>query len=125
MRGWNGRRARMLAGMSALAMAGVLAGCAQPFWTRPETGLPRIARDANRCYETAVAPAGAALPAAAAAERRGALLPATQPPPELWERAPGDSGFTRFDEQLRYEACMTRLGYRPTRPRPAPWPFGS
>jgi hypothetical protein len=51
-------------------------------------------------------------------------VPTTEPPPAVWERAPASAGFTRFDEQLRYEACMTERGYRTARTRPEPWPFG-
>lgn len=114
---------RRMAGVAAiLAVATALAGCSERFWTRPDTPLPALARDAEGCYRSAVAVEAAALPAPAAT--RGPLLPRTEPPPAVWQRAPANAGFTRFDEQLRYEACMTARGYRTARTSPEPWPFG-
>ncbi len=114
---------RRRAGVAAiLTMATALTGCSERFWARPDTPLPTLARDAEGCYRRAVAAEAAALPGPDA--RRGPLLLTTEPPPAVWERAPASAGFTRFDEQLRYEACMTERGYRTARTRPAPWPFG-
>ena len=43
------------------------------------------------------------------------MLPRTEPPPKLWERAPRDAGFERYDEQLRNERCMRVRGWEPAR----------
>ena len=110
--------------LSSLALAALIlifAGCATTttYWSRPGARLQDLAEEAHACYVAAVV--GEDQPAAFAAQPRpsvasgGRLLPSTEPPPKLWARAPRDAKFERFDEQLRYERCMERLGWRPTR----------
>jgi hypothetical protein len=109
--------------LSSLALAALIlmfTGCTSTtYWSRPGAKLDDLADESHACYAAAVG--GDNQPAAFAAESRpplprgGRLLPPTEPPPKLWARAPREAGFERFDEQLRYERCMERRGWRPTR----------
>ena len=101
--------------ISLIATTLVLTACAtayhdpRAYWTRPAATLPELAQESEACYRSAL---DTDLPAAFPSARGGAtLLPRTQPPPRLWERAPRDAGFERFDEQLRYERCMRERGW--------------
>ena len=94
----------------------IFAGCTTTYWSRPGAKLQDLADESHACYVAAVG--GEDQPAALAAPAPrggGRLLPSTEPPPKLWGRAPSEAKFQRFDEQLRYERCMERLGWRPTR----------
>ena len=106
-------------GINLIATTLVLAACAtayhdpNAYWTRPAATLPALAEESEACYRASLdTDASAAFPAS-----RGSatLLPPSQPPPRLWERAPRDAGFERFDEQLRYERCMRGRGWQPAR----------
>lgn len=105
--------------ISLLAATVVLAGCTTAYWGRPNASLPVLAEESEACYHTALAedsPSASPRPDAS-----GALLPSSEPPPKLWTRTPREAGFLRFDEQLRYERCMTARGWEarrsPSRPR--------
>jgi hypothetical protein len=94
-------------------LVGLLAGGTSTYWTRPGSSLPQLASDSDGCYEASLDfDAPSALPGPGGRPR---LLPRSTPPPRLWERAPWDAAFERFDEQLRYERCMRALGWRPAR----------
>jgi hypothetical protein len=83
------------------------------YWDRPGATLPVLAHESGSCYQAALDPdTPSAFPGSGPANP---VLPRTQPPPKLWERAPRDAGFERFDEQARYERCMRVLGWRPAR----------
>ncbi len=113
-------RTLVLSSRALAALILMFAGCTSAnYWSRPGAKLDDLADESYSCYVAAVG--GADQPAAFAAQSRpsvprgGRLLPSTEPPPKLWARAPREAGFERFDEQLRYERCMARLGWRPTR----------
>jgi hypothetical protein len=110
----------MLSALALTALVLVLGGCSGTYWSRPDAKLEDLAHESQACYAAAVeAVEGAspsALPAPTASGSTSArLLPPTEPPPKLWARSPGEAGFGRFDEQLRYERCMQRRGWSPTR----------
>jgi hypothetical protein len=99
-----------------ISLALVLTACATPYWdpkaywTRPAATLPVLAEESEACYRASLDPES---PSAFPGSGSGStLLPRTQPPPKLWERAPREAGFERFDEQLRYERCMRVRGWR-------------
>ncbi|HEV8473368.1 MAG TPA: hypothetical protein VGR82_11390 [Methylomirabilota bacterium] len=98
----------------------LLAACATPmYWTKPGATRTVLVDDTEACYRIALLSTDS--PSALAREAgstSGLRMPLSAPPPELWNRAPREVGFERFDERLRYEKCMTDLGYRPTRPAP-------
>jgi hypothetical protein len=111
-------RALVLSSLALAALILIFAGCTTTtyYWSRPGAELQVLAEESHACYAAAVG--GEDQPAAFAAPAprgSGRLLPSTEPPPKLWGRAPREAGFERFDEQLRYERCMERLGWRPTR----------
>ena len=110
-------RTLVLSSLAVAALILILAGCTSTtYWSRPGAGLQDLAGESHACYVAAVG--GGDQPSAFAAPAPhggGRLLPSTEPPPKLWARAPRQAGFERFDEQLRYERCMARLGWRPTR----------
>jgi hypothetical protein len=93
-------------------LAGWLAACSSTtaYWTRPGATLDAVATESQACYREAFddADAPSALPGPGASFR---LLPRSEPPPELWKRAPRQASFERFDEQLRYERCMHARGW--------------
>jgi hypothetical protein len=100
-------------------LAGVLGGCAgkgavmTAYWSRPGATLPDLASESDACYQAAVdLEAPSALPGPTGGPR---LLPRSMPPPKLWSRLPRDAGFERFDEQLKYERCMTARGWVPAK----------
>ena len=104
---------------SLIALTLAVTACATPYkdpkayWARADATLPQLADEADACYRAALdAETPAAFPSGATGPR---LLPRTEPPPKLWERAPREAGFEKFDEQLRYEHCMRVRGWRPTR----------
>ncbi|HEU5194121.1 MAG TPA: hypothetical protein VFW70_05220 [Methylomirabilota bacterium] len=108
--------------LSLIAVTLALAACATPYkdprayWARPDGTLVQLVDESEACYRDSVdAESPAAFPNGAAGPR---LLPRTEPPPKLWERAPRNAGFEKFDEQLRYERCMRVRGWRPTRTAP-------
>jgi hypothetical protein len=105
--------------MSLIAAILALAACATPYrdpkayWARPGGTLPELADESTACYRSALDPeTPSAFPGTSPANP---LLPRTSPPPKLWERAPRDADFERFDEQLRYERCMRVRGWQPGR----------
>jgi len=99
----------------------LLAACATPpYWTKAGATRLVLADDTEACYWTALQATDSPSALARESGSTSALgVPLSTPPPELWDRAPREVGFERFDERLRYEKCMTDLGYRPTRPAPA------
>jgi hypothetical protein len=108
----------LMRAITLIAATLVLAACATPykdpkaFWTRPDATLPELADESEACYRAALdAEAPSAFPGSAGP----LLLPRTQPPPKLWERAPREAGFERYEEQLRYERCMRVRGWRAQR----------
>jgi hypothetical protein len=106
-------RAIMLTALALTALALMLSGCTTAYWDRPGAQLPDLARESEACYQVALDPATpAAFPARGATER---LLPRTEPPPALWNRAPREAALEHFDEQLRYERCMRSLGWQVAR----------
>jgi len=97
----------------------VLTACATPYWdpkaywTRPDATLPQLADESGACYRSSLDPD---MPSAfPGTSPTNPLLPRSSPPPKLWERAPRDVTFERFDEQLRYERCMRIRGWKPAR----------
>jgi len=105
--------------ISLLAAIVVVTACAGPnwdpkaYWTRPAAMLPDLAQESDACYRAALDPD---MPAAfPGTSPRNSILPRTTPPPKLWERAPREVAFERFDEQLKYERCMRVRGWEPTR----------
>jgi hypothetical protein len=97
------------------ALAGLLAGCttATPYWTRPGASRPALVAESEGCYRSSLDfEAPSAFPRTPDGPR---LLPRSTPPPRVWDRAPGNAAFERFDEQLRYEKCMTARGWQPAR----------
>lgn len=103
----------MLTALALTALALVLSGCTNAYWHRPGGELPDLASESEACYQAALDPEmPAAFPAKGATER---LLPRTEPPPELWKRAPREAAFEHFDEQLRFERCMRSRGWQPAR----------
>ena len=97
--------------LSFVALA--VTGCTTAYWDRPGARLPDVASESEQCYQAAIAVESPAALAVAVGSPR--LLPRTEPPPRLWERSPQKAGLASFDEQLRYEACMRALGWRPVR----------
>jgi hypothetical protein len=94
-------------------LAGLLAGCTNAYWARAGATLPDLANESDACYRASIeADAPSALPGPSGAPR---LLPRTTPPPRLWQRAPREAAFERYDEQLRYERCMASRGWEPAR----------
>ena len=95
-------------------LVGLLAGCTNAYWSRPGADLPRLATESDACYRAALdaSDSPSALPGPTGGPR---LLPRSTPPPKLWDRAPWEAGFERFDEQLRYERCMAARGWEPAR----------
>jgi hypothetical protein len=95
-------------------LAGLAAGCAATtaYWDRPGATLSQVAGESRACYQAAVDDES---PAAFARDTGSGprLLPRSEPPPQLWKRAPRDAAFERFDEQLRYERCMRERGWVP------------
>ena len=97
----------------------IVGACATPyhdpraFWTRPDATLPVLADESAACFRASLDPdMPSAFPSPPSGPR---LLPRTEPPPRLWERAPREAGFERFDEQLRYDRCMRLRGWTPAR----------
>ena len=83
------------------------------YWTRPDATLPVLAEEADACYRAALDPESpSAFPGTGPANP---MLPRTTPPPKLWERAPREASFERFEEQLKYERCMRIRGWEPRR----------
>jgi hypothetical protein len=108
-------RILMLSCLALTALILLFAGCSSTYWSRPGAELPDLAAESHACYASAV---GGESPAALPSQSprgSGRLLPSTEPPPRLWERSPGQAGFSRFDEQSRYERCMQQRGWRATR----------
>lgn len=109
-----------LIALALTAVALLLGGCtmaayrdARAYWTRPGATLPDLASESETCYRAAVTvETPAALSVSEGAPR---LLPRSEPPPALWQRPPREAGFEHFDQQLRYERCMRRLGWQPAR----------
>jgi hypothetical protein len=96
-----------------VVLAGLATGCTSTYWARPGAILPVLASESDACYEASLdLDAPSALPGPSGGPR---LLPRSTPPPKLWERAPAEAAFERFDEQLRYERCMRALGWQPAR----------
>ena len=100
-------------------LAGVLGGCAgkgavmTAYWSRPGATLPDLASESDTCYQAAVDMAEpSALPCPTGGPK---LIPRVTPPPKLWSRLPREAGFERFDEQLKYERCMTARGWVPAK----------
>jgi hypothetical protein len=94
-------------------LAGLLAGCTNAYWSRPGSTLPVLASESDTCYRASLdVDAPSALPGPAGRPR---LLPRSTPPPKLWQRAPREAAFERYDEQLRYERCMVSRGWEPAR----------
>jgi hypothetical protein len=107
--------------LATIILVLLLAACATPpYWTKPGVTRPVLADDTTACYWAAL---GSTESPSALSRPTGSTstsgLPLSVPPPELWNRAPREVGFERFDERLRYEKCMADLGYRTTRPAPA------
>lgn len=105
--------------ISLIAVTLAVTACAtaytdpRAYWGRPDATLPQLADEAEACYRAALdAETPSAFPAPVSGPR---LLPRTEPPPKLWERAPRQAGFEKFDEQLRFERCMRVRGWRPQR----------
>jgi hypothetical protein len=103
----------MLTALALTALALVLAGCTQAYWDRPGARLADLAQDSENCYQAALAIESPSAFAVTTGSPR--LLPRTEPPPALWKRPPRQAALERFDEQLRYERCMSQLGWRATR----------
>ena len=83
------------------------------YWSRPGARLPELADEAEVCYQAAV---DAESPSALAVATNGPrLLPRTEPPPKVWERAPHQVALERFDEQARYDRCMRARGWLPVK----------
>jgi len=94
-------------------LAGLLAGCTNAYWTRPGSSLPVLATESDACYRASLEyDAPSALPGPTG---RPLLLPRSTPPPRLWQRAPWEAAFERFDEQLKYERCMHARGWEPAK----------
>jgi hypothetical protein len=113
-------RVLMLYALALTALVLVLGGCSSTYWSRPDAKLDALAHESGACYKAAVeaveGESPSALPAATASGSTSArLLPPTEPPPKLWARSPRESGFARFDEQMRYERCMQQRGWSRTR----------
>ena len=90
-------------------LAGLLAGCTSSYWSRPGATLQVLATESDACYRSALDfDAPSALPGPTG---RPLLLPRSTPPPKLWQRAPWEASFEHFDEQLRYERCMSARGW--------------
>jgi hypothetical protein len=86
------------------------------YWGRPGARLPELADEAEACYQASVA---AESPSAfAVASDAPRLLPRTEPPPKVWERAPHQAALQRFDEQARYDRCMRARGWQPIKAVP-------
>jgi hypothetical protein len=105
--------------ISLIATTLVLAACTtayhdpKAYWGRPKATLPELAQESEACYRSSLdQEAPAAFPGSGPANP---LLPRTQPPPKLWDRAPREAGFERFDEQARYERCMRVRGWQHSR----------
>ena len=105
--------------ITSIALMLILGACATPYrdpsayWTRPDATLPVLADESTACYRASLDPdMPSAFPSGPSGLR---LLPRTEPPPKLWERDPRQAGFERFDEQLRYERCMSQRGWTPVR----------
>ncbi len=80
------------------------------FWSRPGARLPELADETEACYQAAI---DVESPSALAAGSSGPrLLPRTEPPPRVWDRAPHQVTFERFDEQARYDRCMRARGWQ-------------
>jgi hypothetical protein len=83
------------------------------YWSRPGARLPELADETGACYQAAVE---AESPAALAVATNGPrLLPRTEPPPKVWERAPHQVGLERFEERARYGRCMRARGWQPAK----------
>jgi hypothetical protein len=99
--------------LTLTVLAGLLAGCTNAYWSRPGATLPVLASESDACYRASLDfDAPSALPGPSG---RPLLLPRSAPPPKLWQRAPWEAGFERFDEQLRYERCMVTRGWEAAR----------
>jgi hypothetical protein len=105
--------------ISLIAALVALTACATPYWdpkaywTRPAATLPELADESTACYRSSL---DSDMPSAfPGTSPTNPLLPRSSPPPKLWERAPRDVTFERFDEQLRYERCMRIRGWTPAR----------
>ncbi len=104
-----------------LSLAIALGACTTAYWTRPGATAPELIEASDACYREAVS---GELPAELASglpvSGGPGVLPPTVPPPYLWKRAPAKAGFTRWEEQTQYEACMRRGGWTATRPPDRP-----
>ena len=117
--------------MGLLVAVATLAGCsaaawdrsgqvlpARAYWGRPGATLPVLADESQACYHAAIGDdAPAALPGPGPGRQ---LLPRTEPPPKLWERAPRKAGFEHVDEELRYDRCMKARGWQARRSPSSP-----
>jgi hypothetical protein len=99
----------------------VMAGCSTtstsvPYWDRAGATRTQLVDDSSACYRASFDDEyPSALPGAASTSQ---LLPRSEPPPRVWTLAPRDTGFGRFDEQLRYERCMRDRGWSAGRTAP-------
>ena len=96
----------------SLAATGCMTAYRDPnaYWGRPGATLAVLADEAQACFQASI---DAESPAAFAVSPQGPrLLPRTEPPPKVWERAPQQLPFERFDEQARYDRCMRARGWQ-------------
>ena len=117
--------------LGLLLVAATLTGCstaawdrsgeivpARAYWGRPGATLPVLADESQACYHAAIVEES---PSALPGSGRGRLLlPRTEPPPRLWERAPRKAGFEHVDEELRYDRCMKARGWEARRSPSSP-----
>ncbi len=101
-------------------VAVLVAGCTStsmgPYWSRAGATRAQLIDESGKCYRASIDDDyPAALPGPGSTSR---LLPRSEPPPALWTRAPRQAGLERFDEQQRYERCMSAHGWVPGRAVP-------
>ncbi len=95
----------------------LLAGCTTNYWTRPGATQIALVEASDACYRQAVmGEVPAEMASGLPAPDGPGVLPPTVAPPYLWKRTPATAGFTRWQEQIQYETCMRRQGWRATRP---------
>jgi hypothetical protein len=94
-------------------LVGLTAACTTTtaYWTRPGATLPQVVQESGECYRSSLAEESPSALPSSSPSPGPRLLPRSEPPPALWRRAPSQAGLERFDEQLRYEACMRALGW--------------
>jgi len=106
----------LIVSIVAVLVAGCTSASMGPYWSRAGATRAQLIDESGKCYRDSIDDNyPAMLPGPGSTSR---LLPRSEPPPALWTRAPRQAGLERFDEQQRYERCMSAHGWVPGRAAP-------